>query len=120
VKKSLSPRPRGPARKAGPPAAFPALRAFCRGYLHEDFLEEHGSPEGAMRAFLAVASPVERKRLAREWRAFSGQARRAALPALRRSVSDELGAAWSPKSRAEMEAVFGLVEGPSGRPSPNP
>ena len=36
--------------------AFPSLAAFLRGYLHEDFLEEHGSLRGAVEAFCRDAS----------------------------------------------------------------
>ena len=45
---------------------YPTLRAFARGYLHEDFEAEHGTPRAALEAFLAAATPAERRALARE------------------------------------------------------
>jgi len=34
---------------------YPQLRQFFQGYLHEDFVQEHGSPEAALRAFEAIS-----------------------------------------------------------------
>ena len=36
--------------------AFPALRAFLRGYLHQDYAAVHGSMRAAADAFRADAS----------------------------------------------------------------
>ena len=46
--------------------AFPALRAFLRGYLHQDFEAVHGSLRAAADAFRADASPAERDQLVQE------------------------------------------------------
>ena len=41
------------------PEEFPALRNFLSGYLHEDFAQEHETPEGAVRALSREARADE-------------------------------------------------------------
>ena len=84
---------------------FPELRRAFAGYLHEDFLEEHASAADAIRAFLAEASAVERKRFDREARRFLeltgdlefGQAL---------ALLDRLGSRWRPESREELAKML--------------
>ena len=45
---------------------YPQLRQFFEGYLHEDFMQEHRSPQGALRAFEADASAAELRRFRAE------------------------------------------------------
>ena len=49
---------------------FPELQRVFAGYLHEDFLEEHGTPSAALRAFHEDANASERQRFSREARRF--------------------------------------------------
>lgn len=49
------------------PANFPALRAFLRGYFHEDVSDEYGTPPEAAQQFYQDADPEERTAVARNW-----------------------------------------------------
>ena len=85
---------------------FPALIDFVRGYLHEDSPVVHGSVRAAAAAFRADASPEERRRLAREIAALAAGAASLPLKTLREFVTKELGSAWIPRSRDELEAML--------------
>jgi acyl-CoA reductase-like NAD-dependent aldehyde dehydrogenase len=50
-----------------PPADFPVLRDFLRGYFHEDLVDEYGSAEAAARQFCEDADAEQRKAVAEEW-----------------------------------------------------
>lgn len=78
---------------------FPALREFFGGYLHEDFAAEHGTPEGAWRAFEADASGAERRRVQAEATRLLAIAESENLDELRARLAT-LGAKWAPRSRA--------------------
>lgn len=94
-------------RAAPRPAAFPHLRAFLSGYLHQDFLLDHPTPADALRAFLAEANASERQALRDDVRAFlaatDGASWRDALEAF-----VGLGGAWLPSNR---RALFSLLAG---------
>ena len=49
---------------------FPALRAFLRGYFHEDMVDEYGSTEEAVRQFCEDADSDERSAVSGEWARF--------------------------------------------------
>ena len=84
---------------------FPHLKQLFGGYFHEDFLEEHDSPDAALRAYLNEANPSERTRVAKEARRFldvtDGLAFEDVLALLHR-----LGARWNPESREALVAVL--------------
>lgn len=84
---------------------YPALRAFCRGYLHEDALVEHGSAAGAVSAFRAVAAPGERRALAADWRRFASKTAGWAIDRVAEHFRHELGAAWQPRTRDDLVAL---------------
>jgi hypothetical protein len=90
--------------------AFPALRAFLRGYLHQDFGAVHGSVRAAAHAFLADASPAEREQLTKELESLARLV--ATLPArpLRQFVED-LGSGWMPASRDEIKELIEVIRG---------
>ena len=48
------------------PGDFRALSDFAKGYLHEDFVEEHGTILDAIDAFSRDATANERAQLVRE------------------------------------------------------
>lgn len=48
-------------------ANFPALRAFLRGYFHEDVADEYGTPVEAADQFCEDADSDERTAVATEW-----------------------------------------------------
>ena len=87
------------------PERYPVLRAFFGGYLHQDFVVEHGSPEAAARAFRGDAGDEDARNLTGEWQRFNEETRGWSLRALRRALTD-LGAAWAPASRDELAALF--------------
>lgn len=90
-------------------AEYPALEAFCLGYLHEDFTIVHGDALAAMDAFIAEADPQDLVLLARDWYAV-----REATAALddpdRVDVLARLGAAWAPASWGDVETVFSRLD----------
>jgi hypothetical protein len=90
-------------------AAFPALRAFLSGYLHQDFALEHASPTDALNAFLASASDEERDALRRDWHAFVAASKDRSWRDLRQAFSD-LGGAWRPPSRAVLHELFATLD----------
>lgn len=86
---------------------FPELRRVFSGYLHEDFRAEAGTPEAALSAFWADASPDERRRFQREVELFLAQCAALNMNDLRALVQ-ELGCRWIPPSR---EALVALLNG---------
>jgi hypothetical protein len=90
---------------------YPALRAFCRGYLHEDAIVEHGGAAAAARAFREDASAGERQAVAAEWRRFAVETHGWPLARVRAQFTGTLGAAWLPATRAEVEALGRALTG---------
>jgi len=82
-------------------SAFPELQKFFGGYLHEDFVEIHDTPEGALRAFEADASDEERRRFRSEVKRLRELVQSAKLDDVRELLQD-LGAKWVPRSRADL------------------
>lgn len=94
--------------RADAPDEFPALRAFLSGYLHEDFVVEHGTPEGALRAFMCDAGAGARRALGAEVARFVDKARGRPWSQVRRQFI-QLGGAWTPPSRAAVDALFAAL-----------
>lgn len=88
---------------------YPQLEAFFSGYLHQDFIEEHGSLTGAVAAFARDANLRERRALAREWKTFRRDARHAATLASTRAAVGALGAAWAPRRRDDLARLDRLI-----------
>lgn len=87
------------------PSAFPELQRVFAGYLHEDVLVEHGSPEAALRAFRADAAPAEARRFRREVKRFLAQTSALDIDTVR-ALLHELGSRWIPPSREALIAVL--------------
>lgn len=87
------------------PDRFPALAQFAAGYLHEDFVAEHGTPVGAVLAFLRDASDEERAAFRAEARQFLEFAAFRAWPDVVRAFS-HLGGAWAPRTRTDVVALI--------------
>src|SRR5277367_1078454 len=77
------------------PAQFPALRAFMRSYLHQDFGEEYGSVEEAVKTFCDDASEAEVSAVSVEWGAFLEMARGRPLGEINNMLAAKLGSAWN-------------------------
>ena len=90
---------------------FPALRAFLRGYLHQDFATVHGSVRAAAEAFLADASADERDQLVRELESLATLVAGHKARALRGFIGDEMGGGWMPKSKAEILELLEAIRG---------
>jgi hypothetical protein len=86
----------------------PALAAFLSGYLHQDLLAEHASPEAALHAFMEAATRAERDQLAVDWHTFHTTTAAWPLTAVRRALTD-LGSAWVPPTRSRLEALFARI-----------
>jgi hypothetical protein len=91
--------------KALKASEFPELQRAFSGYLHEDFVEEHGTPAAALQAFQEDASPVENLRFRAEARRFLERIEKAELSDVR-TLMARLGCRWSPRSRKALIALF--------------
>jgi hypothetical protein len=92
---------------------YPQLRQFFEGYLHEDFMQEHRSPAGALRAFEADASASELRRFRAEAKRLLALVESEDLDTTRELLA-ALGSRWAPRSRA---AVTKLLAAAAGRTS---
>jgi hypothetical protein len=100
---------KAPPSAGGPalsPAAFPQLESFFTGYLHEDFLVEYGSPEGALRAWRMDASAKESRQLDREAARLVASAARMPFDAIAAFVRRDLGSTWRPSDVARLQKLF--------------
>lgn len=92
---------------------FPAFSEFLRGYLHEDFVEEYGSPFQATEAFIGDLSDEE-----------LGEVMDEAAELLDVLVTEgfgvvmdilrDLGGAWEPESEAELKKLLTILSGSDG------
>src|SRR6202789_3652738 len=74
---------------------FPALRAFMRSYLHQDFGEEYGSVEEAAKAFCDDATEAEIATVSAEWRTFLAETRGRPAAEINNLLGSKLGSAWN-------------------------
>ena len=91
--------------KALKPSDFPELQRVFAGYLHEDFLEEYGTPIAALRAFQEDADHSERQRFLTETRRFLERTARLDFNEVRALIA-RLGCRWTPPSRKAMVALL--------------
>ena len=91
--------------------AFPALRAFLRGYLHQDYTAVHGSMRAAADAFRADASADERDQLVSELESLAKLVTATRARALRGFISKEMGSGWIPASREEILELLDALRG---------
>jgi hypothetical protein len=85
---------------------YPALRAFARAYLHEDFEPEHGTPEAALEAFLSAATPAERRALRGEAGRLDRRIAGWPVARVRALLQDELGSAWWPVRTRDVRSLL--------------
>ena len=83
-------------------AHFPALRAFLRGYFHEDMAEEYGSTEEAVRQFCEDADSGEREAVEAEWQRFVQQTQGQPLKTLNQLLTKNLGSSRTLASPEEL------------------
>jgi hypothetical protein len=85
---------------------FSALEGFLAAYLHEDFREEHATPDDALAEFLEDATSDDVSRLARDWQRFHARVAPLVEDARLHILTHTLGSAWSPRHFADVEALF--------------
>lgn len=90
---------------------YPQLEAFFCGYLHQDYLEEHGTLTGAVAAFRREARAPERRAVKKEWAALRAATDGATLKALGDTLTRGLGRGWIPRRRADLAAFDLLIAG---------
>ena len=98
------------------PGQFPALKEFFSGYLHEDFIDEYGSPPGAARAFRGDASPEECAQACQEWAKLRKILTGRAIPEVQTSLQ-KLGGAWRPQDLDEFHSLDAAFTGKVQKPS---
>lgn len=92
-------------------SSLPTLSAFARGYLHQDLTAEYADAAGAAAAFCLDATPAECAALADDLARLLDAAREWPTPHLAGYFTNELGAAWAPASRADLETLAAVVRG---------
>ncbi len=101
---------RASGRQVIAPETFPALSAFFGGYLHQDLVPVHGSAGAAAQAFVQDAGDDARDAVRQELIRLIALVRGRNHGVLRRAMRS-LGAAWSPSSVAEVEALLEQLGG---------
>jgi hypothetical protein len=106
-------QPAGSSRRDRPrqvsPDRFPMVRTLLRGYLHEGYAAEHGSAEGAVRAFCKDASSQDREKLVEEWRRLSVNTASWTVADIRVLLTSDFGGAWMPESKQELTRLFQVI-----------
>jgi len=74
-------------------ANFPALRAFLRGYFHEDVADEYGTPVEAADQFCEDADTDERTAVAQEWTNLMTLLNGRPIPEINQALTKKLGGA---------------------------
>jgi len=84
---------------------FPELRRVFSGYLHEDFVQEYGSAEAALRSFEKDASEEERQQFREEGRRFLEATAHLKLSSVHALLA-RLGCRWAPPDRDALAAAL--------------
>jgi hypothetical protein len=87
---------------------FPALRAFLRGYLHEDVADEYGTAVEAVEQFCEDADAHERKTVAAEWLEFVEKTHGLPLRDINQLLARKLGGAYLVASEDELQKITDL------------
>jgi len=77
---------------------FPELQRVLRGYLHEDFLDDHPSAAAALRSFRADADDEEWRRFSADVQRFLDITERLDFKTVKAFLA-RLGCRWTPPSR---------------------
>ncbi len=82
---------------------YPAIRAFVRGYLHQDAQAEYGSAHAAAAQFCRDADRRQIDQLRAEWTGFRNQ--HTTLPDINQALHN-LGSSWQFHSLDELDQVI--------------
>lgn len=85
------------------------LESFFSGYLDEDFAAEHGTPEGALRAWRMDASARENQQLDREARRLIEIATSTSFDTVAAFIRRDLGSSWRPADLKRLMKLFAPV-----------
>ena len=91
------------------PPEFATLEYFLRGYLHEDWKQEHGSLKHAVQQFCDDANGDERSRVLTEWQEFVESAKAQPLDEIARRLR-KLGSAWQPSKASDLNEITRVLE----------
>jgi hypothetical protein len=86
-------------------AHFANLQQFLRAYLHQDYVDVHGSPAGAARDFCKGATPARLTAVQTEFDAFLALAHGVKWPQTVAWWTDELGSSWVPADTIELSKL---------------
>ncbi len=86
--------------------AFPHFSTLCRAYLHEDFVQEHGSVAGALDAFVRDLPAAERTAAAAEGARLLTMLAELPLPRLRKVLASTFRSAWHPPTPRDVIALL--------------
>lgn len=106
-----------PPRNTVPPAPpeigaheFGELREFFRGYLHQDWEQEHGSLAQAVRQFCRDADKDEQAKVAAQWNRFLELTRPQPLPVIVRLLTSALGSGWMPDDPSQLLVIGQILD----------
>ena len=102
-------KPVGAVRRAD----YPALCDFLDGYLHQDFTVVHGNVAGAAMAYVDDANTTELAALEKELHRFLEVTAGMSADRVGDLITHELGGAWSPQSRIEIENLLAVLSAES-------
>ena len=85
------------------------LASLLDGYLHQDFVAEHGSAPAAVQAWLADARRADVTAASSEWRTFLNVTAGMPFDERARALRAVAGGAWAPATDAEFEAVSAVL-----------
>lgn len=90
---------------------FMHLATLLDGYLHQDFVVEHGTAAQAVQAWLAEIDPAEALAASAEWRTFLNVTAGMSTEARARALRDVAGGAWAPATDHDFQMVSALLLG---------
>ena len=90
------------------PGDYPALREFFPGYLHQDFVDEYGTPSEAVKGFLSEASADEIEQVKEEWKQLRKALRKKPFPEVQRALK-RLGCAWVPENEGQVKGLDAIL-----------
>jgi hypothetical protein len=93
---------------------FPVLQDFLGAYFHEDFMEEYGSPEAAVKQFGEDAAPEEVRQTLQEWRALYALLKGHPLTEWQAALR-KLGGAWQVASLGDIVRVGEILAQHAGK-----
>jgi len=91
---------------------YPAIKAFVRGYLHQDAVAEYGSAQGAAEDFCHDADRNQLDRLRSEWDSF--RSRHSCLDDVNKGLQ-QLGSAWQFQSAEEFRQMIEIFHDKAGQ-----